>query len=69
MEFLRSIGVKHIFDSRQTNFGSEILEATNGDGVDVVLNSLTGEGYIDASLSCLAVGGRWIELAAGGHTE
>ena len=64
-EYLRSIGVKHVFDSRQTDFGAEILEATDGSGVDVVLNSFTGEGYIDASLSCLAVGGRWIELAAG----
>lgn len=64
-EYLRSLGVRHVFDSRQTNFGSEILEATNGDGVDVVLNSFTGEGYIDASLSCLTIGGRWIELAAG----
>ncbi len=64
-EYLRSIGVKHVFDSRQTDFGAEILEATDGNGVDVVLNSFTGEGYIDASLSCLTVGGRWIELAAG----
>ncbi|MCY3725621.1 MAG: SDR family NAD(P)-dependent oxidoreductase [Rhodobacteraceae bacterium] len=62
-DYLRSVGVKHIFDSRQTTFGKEILEATDGQGVDVVLNSLTGEGYIDTSLSCLAQGGRFIELA------
>ncbi|MYA60939.1 MAG: SDR family NAD(P)-dependent oxidoreductase, partial [Chloroflexi bacterium] len=62
-DFLRSIGVQHIFDSRQTKFGEEILEATNGSGVDVVLNSLTSEGFIDASLACLAQGGRFIELA------
>ena len=62
-EYLRSLGVKHIFDSRQTNFGREILEATNGEGVHVVLNSLTSEGFIDASLSCLAQGGRFVELA------
>ncbi len=61
--FLRSLGVKHIFDSRQTRFGEEILEATGGEGVDVVLNSLTSEGFIDASLDCLAQGGRFIELA------
>ena len=60
---LRSIGVKHIFDSRQTRFGEEILEATGGEGVHVVLNSLTSEGFIDASLSCLAPGGRFVELA------
>ena len=60
---LRSRGVEHIFDSRQTKFGEEILEATGGEGVDVVLNSLTSEGFIDASLSCLARGGRFVELA------
>ena len=61
--YLRSLGVKHIFDSRTTNFGREILEATDGAGVDVVLNSLTGEGFIEASLSCLRDGGRFVELA------
>ena len=41
----------------------KILEATGGAGVDVVLNSLTSEGFIDASLACLARGGRFVELA------
>ncbi len=62
-DFLRSLGVAHVFDSRQTAFGKEILEATDGAGVDVVLNSLTGEGFIDTSLSCLRHGGRFVELA------
>ena len=61
--YLRSLGVEHVFDSRQTAFGKEILEITDGAGVDVVLNCLTGEGFIDASLSCLAKGGRFVELA------
>ena len=61
--YLRSLGVEHVFDSRQTAFGKEILEVTDGAGVDVVLNCLTGEGFIDASLSCLAKGGRFVELA------
>ena len=52
-----------MFDSRTTAFGREVLEATGGAGVDVVLNSLTGEGFIEASLSCLANGGRFVELA------
>ena len=62
--YLRSLGVEHVFDSRQTKFGEEILEATGGEGVDLILNSLTAEGFIDASLSCLAHGGRFVELAA-----
>ena len=61
--YLRSLGVEHIYDSRRTAFGREILEDTDGAGVDVVLNSLTGEGFIDASLSCLKQGGRFVEMA------
>ena len=61
--YLRSIGVKHIFDSRQTLFGKQILEATEGEGVHLVLNSLTGDGFIEASLSCLARDGRFVEIA------
>ena len=61
-DYLRSLGVKHVFDSRTTAFGEDILAATDGAGVDMVLNSLTGEGYIEASLSCLAQGGRFVEM-------
>ncbi len=61
--YLRSLGVDHVFDSRSTAFGQDILDATEGAGVDVVLNSLTGEGFIEASLACLAQGGRFVELA------
>ena len=62
-DYLRSMGVEHVFDSRSTEFGQDILDATGGAGVDVVLNSLTGEGFIEASLACLAHGGRFVELA------
>ncbi len=61
--YLRSLGVRHVFNSRETDFGQEILEVTDGAGVDVVLNSLTSEGFIEASLLCLAKGGRFVELA------
>ena len=61
--FLRSIGVRHVFDSRTTAFGQKVLDATDGAGADVILNSLTGEGFIEASLSCLNRGGRFVELA------
>ena len=61
--YLRSLGVEHVFDSRSIAFGEEVLAATGGAGVDVVLNSLTGEGFIEASLACLADGGRFVELA------
>ena len=62
--YLRSLGVSQVFDSRRTSFGEEILGATGGAGVHVVLNSLTGPGFIEASLQCLAPAGRFVELGA-----
>ena len=61
--YLSSLGVKHIFNSRTTAFGGEILNATGGEGVHVLLNSLTGEGFVEANLSCLSTGGRMVEIA------
>ena len=60
--YLRSLGIEHVFDSRSTDFGRQVLAATGEQGVDVVLNSLTGPGYIEASLSCLATHGRFVEM-------
>ena len=64
--YLKSLGVSGVFDSRSTEFGEEILAATGGAGVDVVLNSLTGAGFIEASLSCLKEGGRFVEIGKRG---
>ncbi len=61
--YLRDLGVEQVFDSRSIAFGAEILEATQGRGVDLILNSLTSDGFIEASLSCLAEGGRFVEIA------
>lgn len=60
--YLRSIGITNVFDSRTTDFSKEILDATDGQGVEVVLNSLTSEGFIDATLECLGQGGRFVEI-------
>ncbi len=62
-DYLRSLGVEHVFNSREIDFGQQILEVTDDAGVDIVLNSLTSEGFIEASLSCLSQGGRFVELA------
>lgn len=51
----------NIFNSRSTIFASELMEVTNGYGVDVILNSLTGD-LLDASWRCIAPGGTMVEL-------
>jgi acyl transferase domain-containing protein/NADPH:quinone reductase-like Zn-dependent oxidoreductase/acyl carrier protein len=58
---LRSLGVKQIMHSRKLDFTREVLEQTNGEGVDVVLNSLAGPA-IAAGLEALAPYGRFIEI-------
>ncbi|MCU0536428.1 MAG: zinc-binding dehydrogenase, partial [Hydrococcus sp. Prado102] len=41
-DFLKSLGVKHIMNSRTLDFADEILAITQGEGIDIVLNSLSG---------------------------
>ncbi|MCI0492434.1 MAG: SDR family NAD(P)-dependent oxidoreductase, partial [Planctomycetes bacterium] len=60
-DFLRSLGVKHVYSSRTTAFADEILAETERQGVDVVLNSLPGEA-ITKSLSILRSYGRFLEI-------
>ncbi|CAG2107868.1 unnamed protein product [Medioppia subpectinata] len=56
-----NIPEKRIFSSRDILFKNEIMDATDGQGVDVVLNSLTGE-RLSAGLECLAISGRFVEI-------
>lgn len=51
----------HIFNSRDASFASDIMRATQGKGVDVVLNSLAGA-LLAATWSCIAPFGRFIEI-------
>ena len=51
----------HIFYSRDTSFAKGVERMTNGRGVDVVLNSLVGEG-LRASWECIAPFGRFVEI-------
>jgi NADPH:quinone reductase-like Zn-dependent oxidoreductase len=63
-EFIKStfgLSDDHIFNSRNTDFGEQILAATGGRGVDVILNSLTGD-MLDESFRVLADGGIMVEI-------
>ena len=63
--FLLAEGAMAAFDSRSTTFAGEVLEFTSGAGVDIVLNSLSGE-FIDASLQVLSAGGCFVEIGKSG---
>jgi 8-amino-7-oxononanoate synthase len=60
-EFLKDMGVEHTFNSRTLDFATEILELTEGKGVDIVLNSLNGD-FIPKNLEVLAPNGRFVEI-------
>ncbi|KAF2119266.1 hypothetical protein BDV96DRAFT_596010 [Lophiotrema nucula] len=51
----------HIFNSRTTEFGQQILDATNDEGVDVIINSLTGD-LLEESWRIIREGGTMVEL-------
>lgn len=62
-EFLKSLGVKHIMNSRTLDFANEVMALTRGEGVNIVLNSLTSKEFIPKSLSVLSPQGYFLEMA------
>lgn len=56
-----NIPEERIFSSRSTKFAQSIKVLTNGEGVDVILNSLSGE-KLTASWESIAPFGRFIEI-------
>ncbi len=60
-EFLKKLGVNHVMDSRSLDFADEIMQITQGKGVDLVLNSLAGD-FIPKSISVLGAYGRFLEI-------
>ena len=60
-EQLRALGVQAAFDSHSLDWYEELLAATGGEGVDVVLNSLAGR-HIALCLEALRPGGWHCEI-------
>ena len=59
--FLRLAGADHVLDSRDLGFADAVRAITAGAGVDVVLNSLSGEA-MENSIAVLKPFGRFLEL-------
>ena len=58
---LHDMGIKHVYDSRSIEFADQIRHDTDGYGVDIVLNSLTGAAQ-SAGINLLSFGGRFVEI-------
>ena len=65
---LKSLGVAHVMDSRSLGFAAEIMEITQGRGVDVVLNSLADQ-FVDRTFEVIARNGRFLEIGKRGIWE
>ncbi|MFF2412319.1 SDR family NAD(P)-dependent oxidoreductase [Streptomyces sp. NPDC058092] len=59
--YLRGRGISRVMDSRSLDFAEQTRNATHGQGVDVVLNSLSGAA-VRAGLETLRPFGRFVEL-------
>ncbi|MCM2294362.1 SDR family NAD(P)-dependent oxidoreductase [Allorhizobium sp. BGMRC 0089] len=59
--FIKALGVEHVFDSRSLGFVGDVLSVTDGEGVDLALNSLFGEA-MEKTLSLVKPFGRFLEL-------
>jgi myxalamid-type polyketide synthase MxaB len=60
-DFLKSMGVQQVMNSRNVEFAEQITNLTEGEGVNVVFNSLNGE-FIPKSFEVLGKEGRFVEI-------
>jgi acyl transferase domain-containing protein/SAM-dependent methyltransferase/acyl carrier protein len=58
---LRQMGITHIYDSRRVGFAQQIRHATDGLGVDIVLNTL-GPEFVSENARVLTDGGTYVDL-------
>lgn len=65
--FLRSLGVKHMMNSRSLDFADQILALTGGQGVHMVINSLADD-FIAKSVDVVKPNGRFVEIGLKGWT-
>lgn len=61
-DFVRSLGADHVIQYRQDDFVDRIRQATEGAGVDVILDMVGGD-YVPRNIKSLAVGGRHVSIA------
>ena len=60
-QYLRDLGIAHVMQSRSLSFFDDVMAATGGEGVDVVLNALP-TAYIERGVQLLRPFGRFLEI-------
>jgi NADPH2:quinone reductase len=66
--FCESLGAKRAIDYKTQDFVAEVLAATDGRGVNVILDMIGGK-YLASNLQALAVEGRLAMIASQGGTK
>ncbi|WP_295634118.1 NAD(P)H-quinone oxidoreductase [Novosphingobium sp.] len=61
----RNIGADHAIDYKTADFVAEVMQITEGRGVDLVLDMVAGD-YVARNLKCLAEDGRHVTIAVQG---
>lgn len=64
-EICSELGADVVIDYKKSDFVAEVRDATQGRGVDVILD-IIGAKYLDANLRALAVGGRLVIIGLQG---
>lgn len=65
LQYLASLGVRHLVNYREDDFAERFRTMTGGRGLDVIINTLSGDAP-QKSVDLLAPGGRYVELAMTG---
>lgn len=62
------LGAEHAINYRESEFAPRVKEATDGDGVDLILDMVGGP-YLEANLSCLSQDGRIVIIGLMGGSR
>ncbi|MEH7254905.1 quinone oxidoreductase [Neobacillus niacini] len=68
IQFVKDLGADEVINYREENFAERVLSLTDGKGVDVILDSVSGDVF-EQGLNCLAIRGRIVVYShAGGRS-
>ena len=68
LDFCRSLGADVCINYKEQNFDEVVLEATNNQGVDLILD-FVGASYWSKNLASIKVDGRWVLIGILGGAE
>ncbi|WP_087972233.1 NAD(P)H-quinone oxidoreductase [Oceanobacillus rekensis] len=68
LDFAQSLGADHCINYKEQDFAEEVLRATDGQGVDLILDFI-GASYWDKNMASIKVDGRWILIGVLGGAK